>query len=102
MEDIIKMVMSIDKKASDIMKHTEESLEVKEKDIKDKIESMRKEIMDKTKNEAKVLCDDIIKEAELEALKIKEKSKQECNTLEAKFLKLREKLEDQLFSRIFG
>lgn len=102
MENIIKMVMSIDQKASDIMKQTQEYLDTREKDIRDKIEAMRAEIMDKTKSEAKALYDSIVEEAEMEAQKIQESTKEQCSNLESKFLKIRGKLEEQLFSRIFN
>lgn len=102
MEEIMKMVMSIDQKASDIMKKTQEHLETREKDIKNKIECMRTEIIDKTKCEAKTLYETTVKEAEMEAERIKEKTKTECGVIEGKFLKMKEKLEEQLFSRIFN
>lgn len=102
MEEIIKMVMSIDEKASNIMKQTQEYLDIREKDIKSKIGDMRSEIMGKTKSEAKSLYDNAVQEAEAEAERIRENAKSECGIIESKFLKIREKLEEQLFSRIFN
>jgi len=102
MEEIIKMVISIDEKASDIMKQTQEYLETQEKDIRGKIEAMRSEIIEKTKSEAKSLYESAVNEADMEAEKIREKTKEECKSVESKFSKIKETLEEQLFSRIFG
>lgn len=102
MENIIKEVLSIDQKASNIMKNTQDLLEIREKDVKEKIESIRMEIMNKTKIEAKELYDSIIKEAECEAEGIRNNSIQECENLESKYIKLKDKLENIIFSRIFS
>lgn len=102
MENIIKMVMSIDEKASEIMKETEQYLENREKDIKDKIEAIRSEIMAKTRIDAKELYESIVKESEEEAEAIRNKTREECNELEGRFSKFKDKLEKQLFSRIFN
>lgn len=102
MENIIKMVVSIDQKANDIIKQTEEYLETREKDIKEKIKAMRSEIMNNTKNEAKSLYESIVKEAEEEAEKIKSKTKEQCTDIENKFTKIKHILEKQLFSKIFS
>lgn len=102
MEEIIKRVVSIDKKASDILKQTEEYLDFKEKDIRNKIEAMRNEATEKTKAETKSLYESTIQEAEEEAGRIRQNTKDECNNLSAKFLKIKEKLESRLFSRIFN
>lgn len=102
MEEIMKRVVSIDEKASDRLKQTEDYLSTKEKDIKGKIEAMRTEVMEKTNSEAKALYESTLKEAEAEAEKVRANTKDECNNLAAKYSKIREKLENQLFSRIFN
>lgn len=101
MEDIINRVVSIDKKASDILKQTEEYLNSKEKDIRSKIEDMRTEVMEKTQLEIKSLYETAVKEAEGEADKVRANTKAESDGLAAKFASIREKLDNQLFSRIF-
>lgn len=101
MDEVIKMVISVDEKANDIMKRTQEYLETRERDIRSKIEAIRSEIMDKTRSDAKTLYENTIKEAEMEAEKIKDSAEKECRSLESRFMKLREKLGGQLFSQIF-
>ena len=100
MENIIKMVLSIDQKASNIMKDTHDLLETREKDVKEKIESMKLETIGKTKSEAKSLFESIVKDAESEAENIKNNARKECNDLEDLYLKLKDKIELQLFSQI--
>jgi predicted lipase len=102
MENIIKMVVSIDQKASEIMKETQQYLETRERDIKDKIEAMRSDIMAKTKIDARELYESIVRESEEEAEVIRTKTREECNELEGRFSKFKDKLEKQLFSRIFS
>jgi vacuolar-type H+-ATPase subunit H len=101
MEEVVRRVVSIDAKANEIMKQTEEYLQTKEKDIKDKIDAMRSEIMEKTKAESKALLESAEKEAEAEAQNIRGRTKEECSSITNKFTRIREKLESQLFSRIF-
>lgn len=102
MENIIKMVVSIDQKASDMKKQTEVYLKTKEENIKENVESMRSEVMDKAKNDAKSLYDSIIKEAEDEAERVRNKTKEELGSIESRFLKMKETIEGQLFSKIFN
>lgn len=101
MEEIINRVVSIDKKASDILKQTEEYINSKEKDIRSTIENMKTEIMEKTQQEIKSLYELAEEEAENEADRIKTNTKEESDGLTAKFSSIREKLDNQLFSRIF-
>lgn len=96
------MVLSIDQKATTIMKETHDILEMRDKDTQGKVEAMRLEIIDKAKNESKVLLESIIREAETEAGNIRNQTKEECDKLEAKFLEIKDKLENQLFSQIFN
>lgn len=102
MEEIIMKIMSIDKKATDIMKQTEEYLKTKEKDIKGIIEAMRNEIIEKTKLESKNMYDSIISDAEVQAEEIRTKTKQECDEIEDKYAKVKGKLEKDIFTRIFN
>lgn len=101
MEEIINRVVSIDKKASDILRETEQYLDFKEKDIKNKIETMRNEAMEKTKNDAKALYECTMHEAEEEADKIRANAKSKSDSLSDRFSRIRDKLESGLFSRIF-
>lgn len=102
MEDIIKMVLSIDQKATSILKETNDTLGKKESDIHKKIETMKLEIIENAKNESKILLESSIKEAELEAENIRNRTKEESDKLETKFMAMKVKLESQLFSQIFS
>ena len=102
MEDIIKMIMSIDQKASDIIKQTKERVESKEAEIKKEIEDMRAQITDKTKRESKELYDSVIKEAEDNAKKVHDETESDCMDIENNFLKIKGKMESQLFTKVFG
>ncbi|HBM79578.1 MAG: hypothetical protein QME45_08615 [Clostridiales bacterium] len=101
MEDALKMVISIDQKADEIMKQTQEYLGKREKEIKIKIDAMKAEIMDKTESEAKELYDSIVSEAERDAKDIEEQTAKECGNIESQFIKVKDKLGKKLFSQIF-
>jgi len=102
MENIIKMVLSIDQKATTTMKEAHDLLEIRDKDIQRKIEAMRLEIIEKAKNDSKILLESTVREADIEAENIRNQTKEECYKLEEKFLEIKDKLENQLFSQIFN
>ena len=63
---------------------------------------MRVEITDKTKRESKELYDSVIKEAEDNAKKVHDETESDCMDIENNFLKIKEKMESQLFTKVFG
>jgi len=48
------------------------------------------------------LLESTVREADIEAENIRNQTKEECYKLEEKFLEIKDKLENQLFSQIFN
>lgn len=102
MEEIIGSILSIDKKASEIQKQADEYIKTKGKDDGDKIEAMKTEAADKAKNDSEALYGSTVGEAEIEAGKIKKETDEKVGSIREKYLMVKDKLEAQLFERIFN
>lgn len=101
MEEIIKRVLSIDKNACEILKQADEYIKTTGKDAEDKIAAMKTEAMDRAKNDSEALYRSMVGEAETEAGKIKKETAEKVGSIREEYLKVKDKLEAQLFERIF-
>lgn len=98
---IIRQIIDVDKKADGILTKTEEYIRDSDKNLKANIEKMKEEIILKAKSEAVSLHDSILNTAKEEADRIAAYASDECSGIEAKFLSIRDTLEENILSKLF-
>ena len=102
LDNIIRHIIDIDKRANSVMVKTQELIDESERDTKTSIERMKADII----GDAKIKADDmylsIINEAKAEAHKIKLLSEEDCLSIESKFINIKETLENRIFYQMLN
>lgn len=100
LDDIIRKIIDIDKRARDIRKKADDDAGKEKQKIREDIEHLRNMTVERARNEAKELYDNAIKNAEAEAESIRAGAGTESRELEEAFLRIKDEAEARLFNHI--
>ncbi len=99
--EILKRIIEIDSRSSDIEEKTKNIIEENERNMKVEIDKMEEEIIEKGKAGGKVEMEKLILEGKMESDEIEKQFEEREKMLEVKFSELKKDIEREIFSRIF-
>ena len=99
--EILKRIIEIDSRSSDIGEKTKKIIEENERNMKVEIDKMEEDIIEKGKADGKMEMEKLILEGEWESDEIEKQFEEREKRLELKFSELKKDIEQEIFSRIF-
>ncbi|MGI6112670.1 MAG: hypothetical protein ACOYEJ_00940 [Mahellales bacterium] len=102
MEDIIRKIISIDKNAKDILVQSEQEMKQREKAARDDFERMTNEAMEKAREDGRAIYEDMVHKAQEEGEGIRQWAQHQSQVLEEKYQAIKDRLESELFKKIFN
>ncbi len=102
MENVIKRLIEIDKKALEIKNKANKLDEENEKRLNERLKAIEEKELSKAEKVAKKKYDDLVKEGQSEAQRIEEEGEKMCWGLENKYNKIHHRLEKEIFDEIIN
>jgi vacuolar-type H+-ATPase subunit H len=101
MEDIIRKIISIDTNAKDILVQSEQEMKLRERAARDDFERMTNKAMEKAREDGRAIYEDMVRKAQEEGEGIRQRAQHQSQVLEERYQAIRDRLEAELFNKIF-